>query len=69
MVCTPKKQDCKEVIDILLKELKTTFLWHETIRDRDAETFQRLGVYDIRQISQSALKTNVHMTMSKKGKV
>ena len=68
VVCTTKAQDCK-VIDILLKELKTIFLWHETIHGRDVDTFKTLGVSTIAKISEAALKASVHLSMSGKGKV
>lgn len=63
LVCTTKTQDCKEVIDILLEELKNTFLWHDTIDDFDSGAIQKLeGIWE------TAVKTNVLVTISGKGK-
>ena len=68
MVWTTATQDCEEVIDILLKELKTTFLWHETISHFHTETFRKRAAYVIEGISETALRTNVLLTLSGKGK-
>ncbi|KAK7097063.1 uncharacterized protein [Littorina saxatilis] len=67
LICTANAEDCQEVIDVLLKELKTIFLWHETLRDQDVDTFRKLGTFVIQDISQKALTTNVHLSLSQKG--
>jgi hypothetical protein len=66
-ICTARHEDCsKKVIALLLKELKVTFLWHETVPD--LQTFHNLDDDTRQGIMDDAQRHGVLLSKSEKGR-
>jgi hypothetical protein len=66
-ICTARHEDCsKKVIELLLKELKVTFLWHETVPD--LQTFHNLDDDARQEIMDDAQRHGVLLSKSEQGK-
>ena len=65
LFCATQAQACRQATDMLLKELRTAFLWHETVRD--VETFNKLADHVRQELLSTSLKKNVLLSMSDKG--
>ncbi|KAK7486994.1 hypothetical protein BaRGS_00021810 [Batillaria attramentaria] len=67
-VCTRNQGDVPAVKALLLKELKSTFLWLDTVKD--LATFKKLGTKAMDEIQAAAMKENVILRVYEKdGKV
>ncbi|XP_076468322.1 uncharacterized protein LOC143299086 [Babylonia areolata] len=66
-ICVDQPEDRDTLRQVLLGELKTIFLWHETLRKNDLDKFYDLGLHVIQDILITASKTNVHLSLCDKG--
>jgi hypothetical protein len=67
IICTRHAGESERVAEVLLQELNATFLWHETLKGKDAETFTSLGRDAVQNIFTQASRSNVLITKTDKG--
>ncbi|XP_076446273.1 uncharacterized protein LOC143283790 isoform X2 [Babylonia areolata] len=58
-VCVSRHGDLKKLKEMLIEELRVTFLWQETVRDHKADGFHTLPTHLLHEIAQAAVQNNV----------
>ncbi|KAL8558368.1 hypothetical protein ACOMHN_061247 [Nucella lapillus] len=66
-ICTTDARDCKKVIDILLKQLNTAFLWHETLHRSEQQTLCTLDPLTVQAVLSKASTADVYLSCTDKG--
>ncbi|KAL8576367.1 hypothetical protein ACOMHN_048934 [Nucella lapillus] len=68
VVCARNQADCETVKDLLLKELQTIFLWHETLSDAQTQALLTLPLLSLQELAQCAVERNVLLSVNRRKK-